>query len=1592
MKFLSPYTRRSNFQPQKITKGLYNIASGMEQIKGKKTSNSWEFWITFLGIFALNPQMAIALPAISLPDTLPANKVSLSSCQNLDFTNFVPNQTHFGEVDGNKKYHIDTVWTATASDGTTATMRTVRVNNNSGGFDTTGNNANVFFTEFTDPNTTYQSPKLNLEAGEASQNDSWELVIEYSRPIGNARLLVGDIDSQSPFFKDVISVEGFFNGNSLAASNTYAGSELDVAAQGNLYTFQDKPPINPNLGDDSQKNRGVVDYENTYVDTLNINYIVGDDSSYTVAGKQALFLSSGMSAGCKIGGNVFEDDNSNDLFDTNETKLDSVAVSIYLDNGDDSFDESSDTLIETQNTNLGQYEFTNLAENEKYWVRVDDADNELTGYSYGGGDVESDRINPRLIEVANTDVSEVDFPYEDTLAGGVGNVNFCYLVADGNSGASNTNSDILTKLSRVTGNEVAVGTGTNTSNIEAIAFDPLRNKLYAGNGSQFGEINLSTGQFNRIGNTNYTDIDGLAIDSFTGDIYASIRRNSGTLDQITKINPVDGTRITNAFGTGISTLNVAEISGFSDIDDITVDPTTGEIFGVANNGGGGDLLVKIVPNAANNVADTINVGTFGVDDMEGFSSFLDGSSFYGVTGNSSSNRNNFYAIDSNTGNATFKYDLGVNFNGGVSRDYEAVDCAIDAANTLSGKVFGDRNNDGNFDSGDGDTNTADVTVRLYRDLNRDGVLDDSDDVNGDGVLDESDILTTTETDSNGEYIFQFAAAGAFIVNVDPADLPANISFSTNNGENLATANFGSSGGQTITDRNFGYVELFDYGDAPIDYDDTADNNLIDAADNPARHSFSADLFLGSVAADNEITVQSSVDANGDDSTANSQTDDEDGIANLPDLNTEDNAYSLEATVNNTSGDAANVYGWLDFDRDGEFDQDEKATITGTVPTNGSGTVTLTWNNLGGTGIDISNGNSYVRIRLTTDNLEQTPETTARDDASVGAAGDGEVEDYQVAIINPNQTINTTSSCTALGGTLTPGNLFTPLDNGTFGFENGQPDQTPATNPYPGIVSGGVFDSFYSVGHGDYGYVANAITPRNNAQHDNITDPVYGVTGRFFASDPDSDTPTLTTTLTGLTPNQFYEYSFWAANSEFSQTSPNNTVNVKVTDDPNVPLANQTTIYSTGELPAFPDTLEWKKHTVSFTNGASSSITINLQSTETGPGGNDFYLDNIELRGCNFIVDYGDAPSSYGDAIHTTIPTSPTIYLGNVAPDGETETPLGEDNGVGADGDDDNQSTDDEDAFGTLDDATIGSNYVLNNIPVRNTSGADVNLHGWIDFNQDGKFSAAEYQSVVVADGETTADLNWTVPNDATLGDTYIRLRITPDVLTADDPSTGDRDERSLDAVINGEVEDHLIRIGLNARLRLVKRITAINPGQPGEVVFNNFVDDTNDDDDDAANWSDKNTYLRGAVNVPNIQPGDEVEYTIYFLSDGASAVSKVSLCDVIPDNMTFVENSYGAGIGIGLALDNTTLPTSPNSFLTNVNDSDRAEFYLPNSTPPTFCKKVDTTTNTFVPVTNTNNTNGAVVLDLETYSLPPATPSGTPSDSYGFLRFRAKIQ
>lgn len=200
-----------------------------------------------------------------------------------------------------------------------------------------------------------------------------------------------------------------------------------------------------------------------------------------------------------------------------------------------------------------------------------------------------------------------------------------------------------------------------------------------------------------------------------------------------------------------------------------------------------------------------------------------------------------------------------------------------------------------------------------------------------------------------------------------------------------------------------------------------------------------------------------------------------------------------------------------------------------------------------------------------------------------------------------------------------------------------------------------------------------------------------------------------------------------------------------------------------------------------------------------------------------------------------------------------------------------------------------------------------------------------------------------------------------------------------------DVSDRITSVGLNNNGKpsfiLAKRITNLNPN-PNSIDFTAVIDDGISENNDP-NWA--NNFLQGQISVSDIQPGDEVEYTIYFLSNGTSEANQIKICDAVPDNMSFIENSFEINKGMRLFFDGTTQD------LSNFANDDPGEFYSPSTNPPTFCQKIDPITDNLVSVDSNNNNSGAVVVELDD-SLPFATGVGTPLNSYGYIRFWVKVQ
>ncbi len=199
-----------------------------------------------------------------------------------------------------------------------------------------------------------------------------------------------------------------------------------------------------------------------------------------------------------------------------------------------------------------------------------------------------------------------------------------------------------------------------------------------------------------------------------------------------------------------------------------------------------------------------------------------------------------------------------------------------------------------------------------------------------------------------------------------------------------------------------------------------------------------------------------------------------------------------------------------------------------------------------------------------------------------------------------------------------------------------------------------------------------------------------------------------------------------------------------------------------------------------------------------------------------------------------------------------------------------------------------------------------------------------------------------------------------------------------------------------ANVILVKRITGIKPtgtnawvrttnphdATPLNTVVHNPLDLANNDT--SANWPNA-TYLVGAYNAGKINPGDELEYKIYYLNAQGANATTLKICDPIRGKQTYTPNSMQLLLG-GMS--------TPISLTDAVDGVDRSSSYLTGAAP-TDCNvgNIDASLKTV-------RDNGGVAIQLvgtgttiqpDLPLIPGATTPGTPPTSYGWFRFTTKV-
>ena len=249
-------------------------------------------------------------------------------------------------------------------------------------------------------------------------------------------------------------------------------------------------------------------------------------------------------------------------------------------------------------------------------------------------------------------------------------------------------------------------------------------------------------------------------------------------------------------------------------------------------------------------------------------------------------------------------------------------------------------------------------------------------------------------------------------------------------------------------------------------------------------------------------------------------------------------------------------------------------------------------------------------------------------------------------------------------------------------------------------------------------------------------------------------------------------------------------------------------------------------TLAFNIGAVRSAT-NVAWNNVAGAGDAWYVS------FSFDEDFGDAPNSYQGAVGAvgTAPAShiqSDLTLGSAwtAANNNTTVLNGTSAGaanysaspvqVAAGADNNNANGDGAEENGlamplaSITTNQIGTTYTLT--PTLSGASRAGTVCGWIDFNRDGAFTAAEGTCSAFAAGATSAALNWTIPTATTAGRAYVRIRASYAAMTTS----------SFNGLLNsGEVEDYNLEI--KPAVRVVKALAPA--GDPG--TFNLSIAGTN---------------------------------------------------------------------------------------------------------------------------------------------------------------------
>ena len=267
-------------------------------------------------------------------------------------------------------------------------------------------------------------------------------------------------------------------------------------------------------------------------------------------------------------------------------------------------------------------------------------------------------------------------------------------------------------------------------------------------------------------------------------------------------------------------------------------------------------------------------------------------------------------------------------------------------------------------------------------------------------------------------------------------------------------------------------------------------------------------------------------------------------------------------------------------------------------------------------------------------------------------------------------------------------------------------------------------------------------------------------------------------------------------------------------DGNCPAAAATVTAGCGSIP-----ITGTVSTLAFNIGAlrHNNIASTPWNTNASAGADAWYVT------FSFDEDFGDAPASYQGNV-AALATAPASHIQTALTLGSAWTAANnnttvlngssagaanfsvspvqvaagaDNNGTAGDGAEENGLTTPLTSITTN---QIGTTYTLT--PTLTGTARAGTVCGWIDFNRDGAFTAAEGVCAPFAAGAASAALNWTIPTATTAGRAYVRIRASYATMTT----------ASFVGLQNsGEVEDYNLEI--KPAVRVLKVLAPA--GDPG---------------------------------------------------------------------------------------------------------------------------------------------------------------------------------